>query len=96
MQMIIANRLIDGRIVFLAPDAGWTTDIALGAVAGNDEEAAGMLARAKQHEQANLVVDPNLISIRIDTGIRQPTEYREYIRAHGPSVPIPGQLTGQH
>jgi hypothetical protein len=94
MKMIIANTLAEGRIVFLAPGSGWTPDIAVGAVANNDDEAAAMLARARQDEQANLVVDPNLIPVGIENGVRRPLDYREYIRATGPSVPIPGQPTG--
>jgi len=94
MQMIIANTLAEGQIVFLAPGSGWTPDIAVGAVANTDDEAAALLARAKQDEQANLVVDPNLIPVGIENGVPRPLDYREYIRATGPTVPIPGQPTG--
>jgi sulfite reductase (NADPH) hemoprotein beta-component len=88
-QMIIANTLADGFVVFLQDDNNWTHDIAAGAVAATDEEADKLLATAKQAEQANLVLDPYLIPVELDDGIRKPTEYREYIRATGPTVPIP-------
>lgn len=94
MQMIIANTLAEGLVVFLTDAAGWTTDIARGAVANSDEEAAELLASAKQAEKANQVIDPYLIPITISSGVRQPTEYRELIRATGPTVPIPGSQTG--
>ncbi len=94
MQMIIANTLTEGLVVFLTADGGWTPAIAAGAVANSDEEAAALLAQAKQSEQANRVIDPYLIPVAISNGIRQPTEYREFIRATGPTVPIPGSLTG--
>ena len=54
-----------------------------------DEQAENLLATAKQAEADNIVIDPYLIPIEIQAGERRPTEYREYIRATGPSVPIP-------
>jgi len=94
MQMIIANTLIEGQVVFLTAAAGWTHDIELGAVALSDQEAAALLAEAKQAEKANKVIDPYLIPVTVLNGSRQPTEYREFIRATGPTVPIPGSQTG--
>jgi len=88
-QMIIANSLADGFVVFLQDDNSWTYDIAAGAIAATDEQAESLLARAKQSERANVVIDPYLIPVELDEGIRKPTEYREYIRAMGPTVPIP-------
>ena len=89
MQMIIANTLADGFVVFLTEAHGWTNDIAEGAVAETDEQAEILLAAAKQAEQTDIVIDPYLIPIEVEDGLRKPTEYREYIRATGPSVPIP-------
>jgi hypothetical protein len=94
MQMIIANTLIEGQVVFLTAAADWTPDIERGAVARSDEEAAALLAEAKQAEKANQVIDPYLIPVTVRNGSRQPTEYREFIRATGPTVPIPGSQTG--
>jgi hypothetical protein len=89
MQMIIANTLADGFVVFLTSDGSWTPAIAAGAVAEDDQQAAAMLAQAMQAQANNLVIDPYLIPIEIDAGERKPTEYREYIRAYGPTVAIP-------
>jgi len=89
LQMIIANTLADGFVVFLTEDNSWTKDIAAGALAETDEQAESLLNLAKQAEQANLVIDPYLIPVELDAGLRKPTEYREYIRAMGPTVPIP-------
>ena len=87
--MIIANTLADGFVVFLTEAHGWTNDVAEGAIAETDEQAEVLLAAANQAEQTNVVIDPYLIPIEIEDGQRKPTEYREYIRATGPSVPIP-------
>jgi hypothetical protein len=89
MQMIIANTLADGFVVFLTKEDNWSHDIAAGAVAEDSVEAAALLARAKKAEAENLVIDPYLIPIEISNGQRIPTEYREYIRATGPTVAIP-------
>ena len=89
MQMIIANTLADGFVVFLTEDHGWTHDIAAGALATDDAQAESLLAAAKQAEADNIVVDPYLIPVDIVDGERRPTEYREYIRAKGPSFTLP-------
>jgi hypothetical protein len=89
LQMIIANTLADGFVVFLTDENTWTNAIAAGAVAATDEQAENLLKLAKLAEQNNLVIDPYLIPVELDDGLRKPTEYREYIRAMGPTVPIP-------
>jgi len=89
LQMIIANTLADGFVVFLTDDNGWTNDIAAGALAATDEQAEKLLAIAQKAEQSNLVIDPYLIPVELEGDVRKPTEYREYIRATGPTVPIP-------
>ena len=89
MQMIIASNLADGFVVFMTDDGGWTRDIDAGALATDDEQARALLAAAKRAEAAHQVIDPYLIDVRCESGLRNPTLYREYIRARGPSVPIP-------
>lgn len=85
-QMIIANRLSDGLVVFLAPDNGWETAIAAGAVVETDAEATRLLEIAKRHEIECMVIDPNLIEVEIRDGQPRPTAIREAIRAFGPTV----------
>jgi hypothetical protein len=87
--MIIANTLSDGFVVFLTEAGGWSNDIAAGALAESDAAAATLLETAKAAEANNVVIDPYLIPVELEDGQRKPTEYREYIRATGPSVPIP-------
>ena len=85
-QMIIANRLRDGAVVFLAGDEGWELAIAGGAVIADPEEATRLLAVAKRHEAECKVVDPTLIDVEIKDGQPRPTAIREAIRAFGPTV----------
>ena len=100
-QMIIANRLIDGAVVFLGPGDAWTTAIAEGVVIEDAADAQRLLGVAKQLEARCQVIDPLLIQVKVENGKAWPTEIREVIRASGPTVrtdldeagaatPIPG------
>lgn len=81
-QMIIANRLADGRTVFLSAPGCWVESIAAGCLL-DATAAPDLLAAARGDEAANLVVDPYLIEVDDD---RQPLVWREQIRADGPTV----------
>jgi hypothetical protein len=85
-QMIIANRLRDGVVVFLAPDEGWAPAIGAGALADNEADAARLLGLAKRHEAECLVIDPQLIDVEVKDGAPRPTAIREAIRAFGPTI----------
>jgi hypothetical protein len=85
-QMIIANRLRDGAVVFLAPGESWELAIAAGTVIDDQEEATRLFAVAKRHETECRVVDPTLIEVEIKDGAPRPTAIREAIRAFGPTV----------
>jgi uncharacterized protein DUF2849 len=85
-QMIIANRLIDGAVVFLAPGEQWVSAIDSGLVIEDEAEAQRFHGVAKQHEARCLVIDPLLIQVKVENGRVRPTEIREVIRAFGPTV----------
>jgi Protein of unknown function (DUF2849) len=85
-QMVLANRLADGRVVFLAADGGWVEDIAGGAVVAGADAGEQLLAAAQLAEARNVVVEPCLIGVRQAAGQRQPVAWREAIRAAGPTV----------
>ncbi|MEO8223976.1 MAG: DUF2849 domain-containing protein [Gammaproteobacteria bacterium] len=85
-QMVVASRLTDGRTVFLAADGGWVEDIAAGAVAADTDAAERLLGFAVLAEARNTVVEPYLIAIHRNAGLRQPVSFREAIRAAGPTV----------
>jgi hypothetical protein len=86
LQMIIANRLTDGLVVFLSPAGEWVMDIEDGVLIESDEHAESSLERARVDERECLVIDPNLISVEIHDDRRRPTAIREAIRAFGPSA----------
>jgi len=86
MQMIVASRLIDGRVVFLAQDARWVESIEDGLIAESAEAAAGLLEQAQKGVQADEIVEPYAIDVTVDAGRRRPTALREAIRAFGPTI----------
>jgi hypothetical protein len=85
-QMIIANRLRDGVVVFLGGEDRWETAIGAGALVETNDEAARLLAIAKRHELDGVVIDPQPIEVVVEGGQRRPTAIREAIRAFGPTV----------
>ena len=89
-HMVIANTLRDGRVVFLSHDGSWAAAIADGELAQDETAASRLLADSKSSANSNVVIDPQLIEVNETDHGRQPTAYREYIRAYGPSVKNPG------
>jgi hypothetical protein len=93
-QMIIANRLADGAVVFYAPAQQWDTKIAAGIVIEDEAEAERQLDLAKQDQARCVVVDPILIQVKVEDGHVRPTEIREVIRAFGPTVRTDAEQAG--
>jgi hypothetical protein len=91
-QMVIANRLADGFVVFLGASDAWHRRIGDGRVLQGEAEAEAALEVAKRHEAENVVVEPTLIEVTVDeAGEPHPVEIREAIRAFGPTI---GGATG--
>jgi hypothetical protein len=86
-QMLIANRLGDGLVVFRAPDGSWVESISDGELVP-DEAADRLLAAGREDEANNLVIDPNLIAVTPRDGERIPDQIREAIRAAGPTIEV--------
>jgi hypothetical protein len=85
-QVLTANRLGDGRVVFLDRDGGWTTDIDAAQLATSEEAAARLAAAGERAERDCVVVGPYLIAVRDDGGRIRAAAIREAIRATGPTV----------
>ena len=82
MKVLTANRLVDGVVVYLANDGGWTHVFADAARLAPDA-AADALGQAQG--QARVLVGPYLVEV--DGQTVEPRErLRETIRAKGPSV----------
>jgi hypothetical protein len=87
--MIVANRLTDGRVVFLAEDDRWVESIQDGLVIESDALQVELLEHAERAVETGIVVDPYLIDVAIEDGRRRPLQLRESIRAFGPTVSDP-------
>ncbi|MDH3418865.1 MAG: DUF2849 domain-containing protein [Gammaproteobacteria bacterium] len=87
--MIVANRLTDGRVVFLAEDDRWVESIQNGLVIESDALQVELLEHAERAVETGIVVDPYLIDVVIEDGRRRPLQLRESIRAFGPTVSDP-------
>lgn len=85
-QVISANRLGDGLVVYLKADDTWSEWISRSEIAADEAAAEALLARARQAEDARVVIDPYLVDVAEFDGEVRPTRYRELIRATGPSV----------
>jgi hypothetical protein len=86
MKILAANRLSDGRAVWLAPDHSWSEEID-GAEIAHDAAGQEKLERTGQAAfLKNEVLDVELIDVQIVNGSVIPVRMRERIRAAGPSV----------
>ena len=85
-DVITASRLADGVVVFQTPDQDWSEDFNRAAVRADAAATAAALARAKEDEAQNLVVEPYAVPVEIRNGHVVPKALREAIRAAGPTV----------
>lgn len=85
-DVITANRLTDGVVVFQTIDECWSEDFNRAAVLPDPQATASALNRAKQDEANNIVVDPYAIVVEERNGHLAPKALREAIRATGPTI----------
>ena len=85
LQVLTANRLRDGDVVYWR-DGAWVETFVLADVFAAKAEADAALARAAGDVKARLVVNPYLFAVRIEHGLRRAVEEREIVRSEGPSV----------
>lgn len=85
-QALTASRLVDGIVVFVGAEGGWTERLDRARLFDSKEDTAAGLDAAKQDEAGNLVVDIYAIDISTKGGGPVPTKLREAIRARGPTV----------
>ena len=85
LQVVTANRLLDGLVVYLATGGLWVEDVGRAQIADNDEAAKALLAAGEKGVAERIVVAPYLIDVKSEGGRVTPTRYREVLRALGPS-----------
>jgi acetyl-CoA carboxylase carboxyltransferase component len=80
-NVVTANRLTDGIVVYLTPEGGWVEDIARAARAETEEETQALEEKGKQDEKARIVVAVYAMPIKVVDGEVDPISVREKIRA---------------
>lgn len=83
MNIITANRLLDGAVIYRDHEGGWVEGFAL-AARFSREESAQALEEAQR--DVTLVVKPYLVPLEDAQTIVKRERNRETIRAYGPSV----------
>ncbi len=84
-QIVTANRLGDGQVVYLTQGGAWTRQVVQAETARGQASASALLARAEALDQATRVVGPYLMAVSEEAGVPHPASNREVIRAFGPS-----------
>ena len=85
-QIVTANRLADGVVVFQDAMGGWVENFAGVAVYPDAATAKVALAQAGDAVGRAVIVDPYAIEVELRNGHYVPKALREAIRATGPTV----------
>lgn len=85
-QIVTANDLASGDVVYLTATADWSRNIADAAVLANAAAGAGQLALAEAQARQNLIVAPYLVPVVPGSTSPRPVQFRELIRAEGPTT----------
>jgi hypothetical protein len=84
-QMILANYLDDGRVVFFTKAGDWSADTSLAAY-GEGEALEALTAEANKSVGDNTVAGIELIPARVEGDIAYPAHIKHAMQAKGPSV----------
>lgn len=91
--VLTANDLLDGDVVYLALDGGWTRRFGSARLLADETEARRCLAQAQSREDT--VIDPYLADAAPGGGSGpRPARFRETLRATGPSNYRHGKQAG--
>ncbi len=84
-QMLTANRLVDGDVLYWK-SGQWVAALKDGEVFADPKAADAALAAAQEFVASNTVVNPYLFDVRPGPDGPKPVKEREIIRAAGPTV----------
>ena len=85
-QLVTANDLKTGDVVYLTQSAGWSRRIGEASIVPNAEAGAALLATAEAQAAQNIVIAPYLIPVDATVSPPRPVQFRERIRADGPTT----------
>jgi hypothetical protein len=84
-QIVTANRLLDGHVVYLNAAHVWSEDVKAGVCVDSDAAGAEIMEQAQESVARQEVVDPYLVDVEIGSDGIAPLSFREKIRAEGPT-----------
>jgi hypothetical protein len=92
VSVLTANRLRDGRVVFLDFEGAWSERLSEAVVARFPDEVRALRDRGAYDAGRNIVIEPYLVEVHETAGGLLPVRDRERVRAAGPSVlgDVPG------
>lgn len=85
-QVVTANRLTDGSVVYLTGAGAWSRRIGAAAVAAEKSAAGALLAAAAEAEARREVVGAYAVEVTAGDGAVTPVKRKEAIRALGPTT----------
>ena len=80
-SVVTANRLVDGIVVYLAPDGSWTEDLDRARIAETEDETKVLEEEAAKDVKARKVVSVYPMEVAVKGGAVDPLSVREKIRA---------------
>ena len=86
LNILTANSLLSGGVVFLTNHGDWSQFISLARVFDDDDSVQNLEASGQQAVGEQIIVEPFLINITIEKGVPRPVRFRERLRVGGPSV----------
>jgi len=89
-KVMTANRLTDGKIVYIAPGDGWVETIRAARLLESDTDAEAAMAAAQADVKRNLVVDPLPVEVEVSAEGPRALSLRNAIRAAGPTIAYHG------
>lgn len=82
-QIVTANRLRAGDVVYLAANEHWVSDIARAIVADDAAALAVLEGKASRAVTAQQVVGVYTMDVDVSAGVPKPLSVKEHIRAAG-------------
>jgi len=86
LQVVTANRLVEGDVVYLTEGGQWSERLGDACRADDKQKADALMETAEQAVAAQLVVAPYAIDVTTENGTVRALQYREQIRASGPTI----------
>ena len=85
-QVISANRLSDGIVVFRASDGRWVEQLRDAEVLPDPAAAKAALVLVQTDIRANQVIEVEAFEVAVKSGQVEPVHLRDRIRARGPTI----------